>query len=200
MSKKNEVMNNPEVAEVFAFTKEEKSLYKSLCSKISRSVKGLENNYITLAVSLAEVSSGRLFEISGYRNIYDFAKDRYNLSKGTVSKYLGLVQYFGLTADSQPLYTSSQMLEMLPYLRSGGSVDAFTPDMTVREIRERIKEFADMDNNVKRLTGQVEEKRKKLTLFSFHCIEDFLVLPPEELKELLINTFSEGYTVSLVAQ
>ena len=123
--------------EVVVFTKEQKEEYKSACRQIVSSMKSLETSFIKLALALHNVDSGKLYEIEGYKNIYEFAKERYNISKSTCYNYLGLVDAFGLTADSKPLYTYTQMVALLPAVRAGVDIEAkISPNMSVSEIKK----------------------------------------------------------------
>lgn len=137
MSKKNEVMNPVENVAVEPARVEE---YKKVCRNLASCVKSLELNYVKLAVGLAKIDADKLYEVDGYKNIYEFAKERYSISKSTCYDFLGLVSVFGLTSDSKPLYTSKQMVVMLPYVRKGGNIDEFSPNMSVREIKKFIKD------------------------------------------------------------
>lgn len=140
--KKEEVMNSVEV-EVMNGVQviDQKKEYKRLNGVISNSMKNLESNYIKLAVALHEIDAGQFYILDGYKSIVEYAKEKYGIQKTTVYNYLGLVDRFGLTADSKPLYTSQQMIAMLPALRGSAEISDFTPDMSVREIKAKAKQF-----------------------------------------------------------
>ena len=140
--KKEEVMNSVEV-EVMNGVQviDQKKEYKRLNGVISNSMKNLESNYIRLAVALHEIDAGQFYILDGYKSVVEYAKEKYGIQKTTVYNYLGLVDRFGLTADSKPLYTSQQMIAMLPALRGSAEISDFTPDMSVREIKAKAKQF-----------------------------------------------------------
>lgn len=129
---KNEIMNVPEAMEVLA---ENKKDYQRLCRSLATATKSIENNILKVSRDLFEVHERRLYEIDSYKNIYEFAKAKYGISRGTCSNYLGLCSYFGI--DSK--YNYSQMFAMLPYLRKGGKADEFNPDMSSAEIKKEVK-------------------------------------------------------------
>lgn len=183
MAKKNEVkgmenaevMNAPEVVNVDA---EKKKEYKAVCRQLASCMKALEANFIKLAVGLAHINREKLYEIGGYKNIYDFAKENYAISKSTCYNFLGLVEVFGLTADSKPLFTSTQMIAMLPYIRKGGKVEEFSPDMSKREINRLVKE---------KLSNRLENNESD-EIEQLELNEDCeVVTPSKECRNILIT-------------
>ena len=140
--KKEEIMNSVEVDVMNSVVViDQKKEYKRLNGVISNSMKNLESNYIRLAVALHEIDAGQFYILDGYKSVVEYAKEKYGIQKTTVYNYLGLVDRFGLTADSKPLYTSQQMIAMLPALRGSAEISDFTPDMSVREIKAKAKQF-----------------------------------------------------------
>lgn len=174
MSKKSveavEQMNLPEVTELSVERKKE---YQRVCKQLASCVKSLELNYIRMALGLAQIDSHQLYEVEGYKNIYEFAKDRYAISKSTCYNFLGLVSVFGLTADSKPLYTSQQMVALLPYARKGGNVEEFSPDMSVREIKKLVKE---------RLSTRLENDEVEQGVIDVECAD-----VTDEIENVLIT-------------
>lgn len=110
--------------------------YKKVCRRIDKCMDNIAANIIKLAGELQNVKVTRLYELGGYKDIYSFAKDKFGISKTSCSNYIGLVETFGYNSEFSP----SQMIELLPYVRSGGDLTVFNPDMSVREIRKAIKE------------------------------------------------------------
>ena len=158
--------------EVVVFTKEQKEEYKSACRQIVSSMKSLETSFIKLALALHNVDSGKLYEIEGYNNVYEFAKERYNISKSTCYNYLGLVDAFGLTADSKPLYTYTQMVALLPAVRAGVDIEAkISPNMSVSEIKKSLKVL--VPDRVNPAPKSNSQRHKKEVLFNFPSMEDF---------------------------
>lgn len=182
MTKKEnkEIMNAPvETVEVVDNTKEMKKDLTRVKKQLATCVKNLETNYIKLAVGLAYINSNELYKVEGYKNVYDFAKETYGIGKTTCYDFIGLVNTFALTADSQPLYTSKQMVAMLPYIRKGGSVDEFNADMSVREIKAYIKEHSARAEKEEEVVVDVEVKeeehafKSKKTIATFESHDDY---------------------------
>lgn len=178
----------------------QKKEYQSLCRQISTSMKSLETNYIKLAVALANVDAGQFYEIDGFKNITDFAKERYNISKSTCYDYISLVKVFCLTDDSKPVYTSKQMVAMLPYVRNGGSVEEFNPDMSVRDIKKHVKELvvSAVSDGASDFAPIKASKPKKSVFLSLSCMEDYLA-QSDMIKALIENALSNGHQVQLVS-
>ncbi|MCI8416114.1 MAG: hypothetical protein HFI33_01220 [Lachnospiraceae bacterium] len=110
--------------------------YKKICRQISASMKSIEISIVKVARSLTCVKENRLYELDNYQNVYDFAKDKFGISKSTCSRYLGLIEFFGVDSN----LSATQMIELLPYVRKGGNISEITPDMSTRQIRQYIKE------------------------------------------------------------
>ena len=187
-------MNKPEKKELVVFAPEQKIAYKKICNQISGSVRNLENNYLKLAVALSTAESEKLYEVGGYQNVYDFAKERYNLSRSTVCRYISLVSVFGITEESKPLYTANQMIEMLPYVRSGGSLEHFSPDMSLREIRSKVKELSPAPSSVKKSSSV----SKRDVLLSFSSVEDWDA-KHDGIFMLVNEAIEQGRTVQIIA-
>ena len=194
-------MIKSENTDVIEYTAEQKSAYKKVCNQISSSMKSLESNYLKLALALAVAQSERLYEVGGFQNVYDFAKDKYGLSRGVVYKYIGLVSVFGLTAESKPVYSLSQMLELLPYVRSGGSLAPFSPDMTVKQIRSKVRELS----SVKALSGSASgteagsrRPSKRDVLMTLTCEEE-LQAQVDGLLHLILQALESGSEVQIVS-
>lgn len=49
----------------------------------------------TIAANLYIIQHNKLYEIDDYTNIYDFAKERFDISRGTVSDAIGVFERFG---------------------------------------------------------------------------------------------------------
>lgn len=106
------------------------------CRTVTRCMDNIANNILKMGDALYHIKSDGLFVIEGYKDIYSFASEKFGISKSTCSRYIGLREYFGL--ESQ--YSASQMIELLPCVREGWDISAVTPDMSVRQIRQFIKE------------------------------------------------------------
>lgn len=142
------------------------------CRTVARCMDNIANNIFKIGNSLYHIKSDELFAIEGYKDIYSFAMDKFGISRSTCSKYIGVREYFGL--DSQ--YSASQMMEMLPWIRKGYGIDSITPDMTVKQIRQFMKDnygssISDVETAIEDNAGIPDVKPEK---FIF-CVTDELM-------------------------
>ena len=60
----------------------------------------MQNGYLDMACDMAYIKNHNGHKTMGYRNIYEFAKDRYGMSRGTTNGVLQTFDYFGsITED-----------------------------------------------------------------------------------------------------
>lgn len=179
---------------------DQKKEYKRLNSIIQNSMKSLETNYIKLACALHEVDCGQFYLLDGYKSTVDYAKDKYGIQKTTVYNYLALVDRFGLTVDSKPLYTSRQMIEMLPALKNGATVQDFTPDMSVRDIKAKARTFKSEKKSAKQVfkpaTSEFVTALPALEISADSEITDSLM---EVIKSTIETLHKEGKSISIFA-
>ena len=189
-----EGMNLPEV----------KRDYQKSCRCIAQSMASVEKNIIKIAVELTRVHQNEWYALDGYKNIYDFAKDRYNISRGTCSNYLGLCSVFGL--DSK--FTSTQMFILLPYARKGGDISEFSPDMSTRELKEAVREKT---RELKEIPVADDAPVKDIKPESFvFCVTDELMHAPadtvnafySDIRTTVLNAFKKygAHSVKIVIE
>lgn len=148
--------------------------YQKFCRQLLASMKSIETNIIKVAHSLTFVKENRLYELDNYQNIYDFAKDKFSISKSTCSKYLGLISVFGIDLK----LSSSQMIELLPYVRKGGDISGITPDMTRKQVRDYIKKHPPSGCDVAtKFIGDGPVRDSKPQSFVFNITDDLFTGP-----------------------
>lgn len=146
---KNEVENVMPVP-----TPVDKKIYKSLTTVISRELSKVESSYLKLAVTLYQIRSLKLFTIDNFDNIYDFAADMFGISRGAVSNYINIVENFcePLPDGSCRLkdrfkdYTYSQLALFIKM--PDQFIDSITPDMSVRAIKDKRREYKALISDV----------------------------------------------------
>lgn len=173
MSKKAEEKMDVEIA-----VADRKSL-NHYCRTVTRCMDNIANNIIRVADALYNIQRKGLYAIDGYKDIYSFAFDKFNISKSTCYKYIGIRECFepdcGLSA--------SQMIELLPWVRKGYSVDAISPDMTIKQIRQFAKEnfHAPSDSLDVETEGAASIPAAKPESFVFCLTEDLMHSPADAL-------------------
>lgn len=141
---KNEVakaMNKP--AELTATEKRE---FKTLTTAIDRELGKVETSYLKVAITLFKIHSKQLYKAEGYKNIYEFGSDRFNLARGTVNNFINLVHEYCITLNGELVlkekyddFSPSKLIAMLNMPLD--FKDTITPDMSVRAIKDKKREY-----------------------------------------------------------
>ena len=127
---------------------------KSLTSIIGKELNKVESSYLKVATTLYQIYVGKLFALEDYNNVYDFADDKFNLSRGTVSNFINIVSNFceQLSDGSYKLkeefkdFKPSQLVVLLNMPQD--FISAISPDMSVRAIKEMKREYKSMIDSV----------------------------------------------------
>ena len=105
-------------------------------------------SFFAIASNLYWFNDCGAYQTFGSDNIWDFARDRYDLSKASTSNYINIVGRFcrpALESDSWVLrdeylaYSPSQLAQMLPYTDSQVSAAGIIPKMSCRDINKALK-------------------------------------------------------------
>lgn len=120
-----------------------KAEYQRLTSEIGQGIANIRESFIDIARKLYIVHEKELYRLDGYKNIYDYASDKFKVSRGTTSDFINLVKnlmVFDSSSETYKLddcwkgYNTSQLLEirkMPPGMRGRVS-----PQMSVRELKD----------------------------------------------------------------
>ena len=139
------------------------------------------NNYahsqLKIAFVLKTVYEEKLYQIDGYKNIYDYAYDNYNIARGTCSNWLKVVDNFGVLNKQTGFYGLDDRLKdfsitqlILIRALSIEQIQAanITPVMSTREIKHIVKD----ELNLKRIASDVT------------VVNDTFIENPEDEEEL----------------
>lgn len=103
-----------------------------------------KKSFIKIGWYLKHIHDNKMYEEDGYSNIYELARDKFNISQPTATRFMQLCEEFSINHNSPELdekyvdYNVSQLFEMLPMKQ--GRREQITSDMTVKEIREKKAE------------------------------------------------------------
>ena len=103
----------------------------------------MKKSFIAAGYYMKYIRDHELFREDGYESIWEFAEDNYGIKKSTASRWMAMNDKFSQGGNSPVLaeefrdFEKSQLQEML-YL-DDKQIEAVTPDMTVKEIREARK-------------------------------------------------------------
>lgn len=118
------------------------------------------HSQLKIAFVLKTVYDEKLYQIDGYKNIYDYAYDNYNIARGTCSNWLKVVDNFGVLNKQTGFYGLDSRLQDFSItqliLIRGLTIEQIqaaniTPDMSTREIKQIAKD----ELNLKRLAADV---------------------------------------------
>lgn len=107
---------------------------------IQANLKSAARSVIAIGYYLKCVHRNELFKEAGYKDICEYAKDRFGFSASTTSRYMTRNDKFSVNGNSPILddkykdFNKSQLQEMLSL--DAEQLEKVTPDMTVVQIRE----------------------------------------------------------------
>lgn len=110
---------------------------------IQANLKSAARSVIAIGYYLKCVNKNELFKEAGYKDICEYAKDRFGFSASTTSRYMTRNDKFSVNGNSPILdekykdFNKSQLQEMLSL--DAEQLEKVTPDMTVVQIREMKK-------------------------------------------------------------
>lgn len=99
-------------------------------------------NVIAIGYYLKHIRDRQLYREAGYESIWDYASDRFGLSKSTTSRYISRNDKFSKGGNSPVLdshyqdFGKAQLQEMLSL--NSEQLEQVTPDMTVAQINEKM--------------------------------------------------------------
>ena len=157
---KNEIID----AEETFYTVKSASL--DTCTKqIRNNLTGIVKNFVKIGYLLNVIRQNEFYKES-YKDIYDYAKKELGMSKTNVKNFTNIVLRFGKrNADGQITnelqdqyceYTSSQLVELLSLPEEKHK--EVTPDMTVKQIREKKSENEPTDEDIRAVAERIGKR------------------------------------------
>lgn len=140
-------------AEVVEFGKKDLRTYNSLLNGIEKGFTKASEAYITIGCALYQIYHNEYFRIDNYKNIYEFALDKYEMKKATSNNYIRVIERFGNIVDGKPIglkeefkpFKCSQLVAMLGF--TPDQIAEVKPDWTTRKIIEFGKNPLLSDNS-----------------------------------------------------
>ena len=114
--------------------------YEQAKNILQENMDTLKMSFIAAGYYLKYIRDHELYLEDGYQSIWEFAEENYGIKKSTASRWMAMNDKFSRGGNSPVLaaeyrgFEKSQLQEML-YL-DDKQIQAVTPDMTVKEIRE----------------------------------------------------------------
>lgn len=81
--------------EIRAMDQRQEEEYRRLLNLIEEGFAAAETAYLSIAFALYEINAKQLFQLENYKNITDFAYDKYDMKKSQVYSYISVVARFG---------------------------------------------------------------------------------------------------------
>ena len=129
---------------------------------IRTELKNIKESFVRIGWHLKKIKDNGWYQKEGYKNIYEFAKEKFNISQPTATRFINICTEFSENGSSPELdaryrgYSLSQLTEMLNV--GADKRKEVTPDMTVREIREfKRKDRKLQKSRTEQLPGHTEQ-------------------------------------------
>ena len=134
------IVDDIEKADIVEFGKKDLRTYNSLMNGIEKGFTKASEAYITIGCALYQIHHNEYFRIDNYKNIAEFALDKYELKKATTHNYIRVIERFGNIVDGKPAglkeefkaFKCSQLVAMLNF--TPDQIAEVTPDWTTRQI------------------------------------------------------------------
>lgn len=135
------------------------------------------HSQLKIAFVLKTVYEEKLYQIDGYKNIYEYAYDNFNIARGTCSNWLKVVDNFGVLNSQTGFYGLDDRLKdfsitqlILIRALSIEQIQAadIKPTMSTREIKQIVKD----ELNLRRIASDVT------------AVNDTFIDNPEDEEEL----------------
>ena len=136
-------------ADCLVYYENKKNLSNSLNKLIHTEIENYSKSQLKIAIVLRTVYDKKLYEVQGYKNIYDYANDEFNIARGTVSNWLMIVNNFCALNEQTGFYNLDERLKdfsitQLVLLRQLTIEQIeeleITPDLSTRNLKALIKE------------------------------------------------------------
>lgn len=135
--------NKNEIVEVI--TEIDKKNYNQCIEKIGTLLTGVAKSYLMIGVQLKRIRDKKLFNVEGYKNVYELASEKFGMGKTTCGNAINVVERFctekGVLKEEYKAFSFTQLVEMLPLedeqLKDVGEM------MSAKEIRELKKDKND---------------------------------------------------------
>lgn len=127
---------------------EDRRLYKRFKGQIDKAYAKMETSYLETAFALHAIYKHKLYQLDDFKNIYDFAKENYNIARGTCNNFINICEKFGVLnengnvmelSDKYKGYGISQLAVMLAFPKE--LLDKSSPDCSVRDLKKMRQEY-----------------------------------------------------------
>lgn len=111
-------------------------------------------DFVVIGYYLKHIRDKEQYKEDGYLNIWECAMKEFGLSQAAASRYINMCSRYSINGDSPVLddryieFSKSQLQEMLS-IKDEKKLEQITSDMSVKQIREKIKKEKVVEEEVK---------------------------------------------------
>lgn len=140
------VINNP-ASGVIVFEKEFVQKFRQHDAAICKGFKTASKSFFEIALNLHWIYKNDAFKTAGKDNIYDYARDRFDVSRGTTHNYIAIAERFGRPAlesdmlvirDEYAAYSPTQLSILASHTDEEIKALEICPTMSTREIKKKF--------------------------------------------------------------
>ena len=144
----------------------DKRLYNRYKKQIATAYKKMENCYLDTATAIHSIYKKELYKLDNFKNIYDFAKENYDISRGTCCKFINICERFGVIGETGTVvglqdrfkeYGVSQLGVMLTF--PDALLNQVQPTQSVRDLKQLVEDYK---HSLEDQRQAVEVENKKL--------------------------------------
>lgn len=196
--------------EIFdSFNDEDRKCYKKFCKDIDSHLTKIKTSFLAIASTLYNIYKRKLYEIEDYNNIYDMAKDKFQISRGLCHEYISICDRFGIIEKNKCIGLQLEYKEYEPSKLAvmtklpDESLKSINPEMSVRDIKKIQQEIKNKssqeDRHTESDTAKKRKKRKELLEIAdiANISEDEKQMILEELEQFREENPDTEYRVSI---
>ena len=158
-------------------------------TRVQKKIDKIAKSYIEIIGDVALLYEDKNFKTLGYKNIYDLAKDKFGMSRGTVNNLLSVYDRFGENYKLKDEYKDMSLRELLDHIRKEKAAQR---TLEIGEEAE-LEEVTDGDDEeATDSNGGKKGKKETLVKFDFDTIDSWTI---DELIEKFREELGDGFTI-----
>ena len=158
-------------------------------NRVQKKIDKIAKCYIEVIGDVALLYEDKNFKALGYKNIYELAKDKFGMSRGTVNNLLSVYDRFGENYKLKDEYKDMSLRELLDHIRKEKAAQR------TLEIGEEVELDEVTDGDDEEATdsnGGKKGKKETLVKFDFDTIDSWTI---DELIEKFREELGDGFTI-----
>lgn len=180
--------------------------YNTKLESIANNLRSALDNFGYIGKYLCDIKDKELYKIEGYKDIYELAKDKFDLGSTSTKNFMNVYikfgdKQYGAISDKFRKYSYSQLVELLPVDEK--ELETYSPSLPVKEIRlvKKISQMSDSKAVIKEFK-QMSDQVRKIIVDSFTECDSVEETSKHDIDALSFTTTysvkSLGYTKEIV--